>query len=59
MHPLSSDSEEKDGGVTKIDWDSIIGVSASERNHREFTLSVLPPNKKKLAGGQITATQKN
>lgn len=47
MQPLSSDREEKDGGVTRIDWDSILSVQASERNPKEFTISALPNGKKK------------
>jgi hypothetical protein len=47
MQPLSSDREEKDGGVTRIDWELIIQVQASERNSKEFTISAVPENKKK------------
>lgn len=47
MQPLSSDREEKEGGVTRIDWDLIISVTASDRNSKEFTILALPENKKK------------
>ena len=47
MQPLSSDREEKEGGVTRIEWDSILSVVASDRNPKEFTISALPPGKKK------------
>jgi hypothetical protein len=40
MQPLSKDREESEGGVSKIDWDSIISVTASERNPKEFTLQI-------------------
>jgi len=48
MQPLSKDREESEGGVTKIDWDSIVQVQASERNPREFTLFVVQGGKKPL-----------
>lgn len=58
MQPLSRDREEKEGGVTKIEWESIVGVQASDRNPKEFTISTLPPNKKKgSAVKQGTAQQ--
>jgi hypothetical protein len=47
MQPLSSDREEKDGGVTRIDWDCILSAQASERNPKEFTILSIPPSKKK------------
>lgn len=54
MQPLSSDREEKEGGVTRIDWDLIISVTASDRNPKEFTILALPENKKKqMLNGQI------
>ena len=61
MQPLSRDREEREGsntadsnssGITKIEWDSIVSVTASERNGREFTISTLPPNKRKLPGNK-------
>jgi hypothetical protein len=52
MQPLSRDREESEGGVTKIDWDSIVSVQASERNPKEFTIFTMPPNKKKGSSGK-------
>ena len=58
MQPLSQDREEKEGssasssGITKIEWDSIVAVAASDRNAREFMISTLPPSRKKLPGNK-------
>lgn len=47
MYPLNRERDEKEGGVTKLEWNSIVSVQASERNPKEFTIFTMPPNKKK------------
>ena len=39
MQPLSKDREESEGGVSRVDWESIISVTAHDRNPKEFTLT--------------------
>jgi hypothetical protein len=47
MQPLSKERESKESGGTKVEWDSIVSVQASDRNPKEFTIFTIPPSKKK------------